>query len=112
MELYIIMSNFGWHEELSQLMKSNFITAVGAGVLSLSMGILPLTLSAQAQTTASPGVTTAPTTTTYEEHNDFDWGWLGLIGLLGLAGLTGKKRDAEPTAYRDPNAPGGTTYKD
>ncbi|MDF5735888.1 MULTISPECIES: WGxxGxxG family protein [unclassified Nostoc] len=95
-------------------MKSNFITALGAGVLSLSMGILPLTLSAQAQTTADPGATTAPrtTTSTSDDRNDFDWGWLGLIGLAGLAGLGGKKRNQEPTAYRDPNAPGGTTYRD
>ncbi|MEH2167941.1 MAG: WGxxGxxG family protein [Nostoc sp.] len=92
-------------------MKSNFITAVGAGVLTLSMGILPLTLSAQAQTTNDSGATTAPTTTT-NEHNDFNWGWLGLIGLFGLAGLAGKKRDPQPTAYRDPNAPSTTTYRD
>lgn len=94
-------------------MKSNFIKAVGASVLTLSMGILPLTLSAQAQSTTDPGATTAPTTTTSDsDHNGFDWGWLGLIGLAGLAGLAGKKRNDEPTAYRDPNAPGGTTYRD
>lgn len=95
-------------------MKSNFITTIGAGVLTLSMGILPLTLSAQAQTTTEPGVNTAPRTTTYDDRNDndFDWGWLGLLGLAGLAGLAGKKRDNEPTAYRDPNAPGATTYRD
>ncbi|RCJ23610.1 hypothetical protein A6S26_02520 [Nostoc sp. ATCC 43529] len=94
-------------------MKSNLITAVGAGVLTLSMGILPLTLSAQAQTTTDPGTTTTttPRTTNYE-RNDFDWGWLGLIGLFGLAGLAGKKRDDEPARYRDPNAPGATTYRD
>lgn len=96
-------------------MKSNFITAVGAGVLTLSMGILPLTLSAQAQTTNDTGATgtttTAPTTTT-EDRNDFDWGWLGLLGLFGLGGLAGKKNDREPVAYRDPNAPSATTYRD
>jgi hypothetical protein len=106
-----VVSNFGWHQEFLQLMKSNLIKAVGAGVLTLSMGILPLTLSAQAQTTTDPGVNTTPTTTTYD-RNDFDWGRLGLIGLLGLGGLAGKKRDHEPTAYRDPNAPGATTYRD
>jgi hypothetical protein len=91
-------------------MKSYLITALGAGVLTLSMGILPLTLSAQAQTTTDPGTTTTPRTTTYD-RNDFDWGWLGLIGLLGLAGLAGKKRDDEPARYRDPNTP-GATYRD
>ncbi|MBE8967163.1 WGxxGxxG family protein [Nostoc sp. DedQUE09] len=98
-------------------MKSNFITAVGAGVLTLSMGILPLTLSAQAQTTNDTGATTtAPTTTTEttttDDRNDFDWGWLGLLGLFGLGGLAGKKNDREPVAYRDPNAPSATTYRD
>ena len=93
-------------------MKSNFIRAVGAGVLTLSMGILPLTLAAQAQTTTDSGANTASGTTSYGNRNGFDWGWLGLIGLAGLAGLGGKKRESEPTAYRDPNAPGATTYRD
>lgn len=97
-------------------MKRNFTAAVGAGILSLSMAILPLTLSAQAQTNAQTtpdaGVNTAPTTTINDDRNDFDWGWLGLFGLLGLAGLAGKKRDDEPTRYRDPSATGTATYKD
>jgi hypothetical protein len=110
-----VVSNFGWYKELSQLMKSNFIRAIGAGVLTLSMGILPLTLSAQAQTTTDPGANTGSGTTTYNNDNDrngFDWGWLGLIGLAGLAGLAGKKSENQPTAYRDPNAPSATTYRD
>jgi hypothetical protein len=89
-------------------MKSNFMTAFGAGVLTLSIGILPLTLSAQGQTTNDPGATTAQTRTT-DDRNDFDWGWLGLIGLFGLAGLAGKK---QATTYRDPNTPSATTYRD
>jgi hypothetical protein len=112
-----VVSNFGWHKELSRLMKSNFITAIGAGVLTLSMAVLPLTLSAQAQTTTDPGSTSSGTstsgTTTYnDDRNGFDWGWLGLIGLAGLAGLGGKKSENQPTAYRDPNAPSATTYRD
>jgi hypothetical protein len=95
-------------------MKRNFTKAVSAGVLTLSMGILPLTLPAQAQTTTQPRTDTAPRTTTYdrEDRNDFNWGWLGLIGLLGLAGLAGRKRGDEPTRYRDPNTPGATTYRE
>ena len=93
-------------------MKSNFIRVIGAGVLTLSMGISPLTLSAQAQTTSDPGANTGSGTTTYNNDRGFDWGWLGLIGLAGLAGLGGKKSGNEPTAYRDPNAPGTTTYRD
>lgn len=94
-------------------MKSNFPKAVGAGVLTLSMAVLPLTLSAQAQTTTDTGGSTSSGTTTYNnDRKDFDWGWLGLIGLAGLAGLGGKKSENQPTAYRDPNAPGATTYRD
>ncbi|MBW4613930.1 MAG: WGxxGxxG-CTERM domain-containing protein [Desmonostoc vinosum HA7617-LM4] len=93
-------------------MKRNFTKAISTGVLTLSMAILPLTVSAQAQTTTQPRTDTVPRTTTYNERNDFDWGWLGLIGLLGLAGLAGKRRDNEPTRYRDPNAPGATSYRE
>lgn len=92
-------------------MKSNITKAVGAGVLTLSMAILPLTVPAQAQVTTSPGVDNTTTTTT-DDRNDFDWGWLGLLGLIGLAGLAGKKRNDEPTRYRDPSAPGASTYRD
>ncbi|BAY26560.1 hypothetical protein NIES2100_63760 [Calothrix sp. NIES-2100] len=93
-------------------MTSNFTKVISTGVLTLSMAILSLTLPVQAQTsTTDPGTTTSPSTTTYD-RNDFDWGWLGLIGLLGLAGLTGRKRDDEPTRYRDPNTPGATTYRE
>lgn len=94
------------------MMTRNFSKAIGAGILGLSMAILPLTLPVKAQVTDSPRTDTAPRTTTQSDRNDFDWGWLGLIGLLGLAGLAGKKRDDEPTRYRDPNAPGATTYRD
>lgn len=94
-------------------MKNHFTTSVGAAVLSLSMATLPFSLPAQAQVT-DPRVDTVPRTTIYERRDTFDWGWLGLIGLLGLAGLAGKgRRDhEEPTRYRDPNAPGATTYRD
>ncbi len=94
-------------------MKRNFTKAVGAGVLTLSMAMMPLTLPASAQTTTTdPGnSTTSNTTTTSNDNGGFDWGWLGLLGLLGLGGLTGKKRNNETTAYRDPNAV-GTNYRE
>ena len=76
----------------------NLSKVVGAGVLTLSMAIVPLPLPASAQV-LEPGIERG---VIYEtEDNDFDWGWLGLIGLFGLAGLGGKKR-REPTAYREP----------
>jgi hypothetical protein len=92
-------------------MKSNFTKMVGAGVLTLIMGILPLSKPASAQVT-QPRTDIAPDRTVYYDRNDGNWGWLGLIGLLGLAGLAGKKREEEPTRYRDPNAPGATSYRD
>jgi hypothetical protein len=94
-------------------MKRNISKVVSAGVLSVGMALLPLTVPVQAQVTTSPGVETTPTTTTTTyERNDFDWGWLGLLGLLGLAGLAGKKRNDEPTRYRDPSAPGASSYRE
>lgn len=93
-------------------MTRNFSKAIGAGILGISMAVMPLTLPAKAQVTDTPSTNTAPRTTTYDDRDNFDWGWLGLIGLLGLAGLAGKKRDDEPTRYRDPNAPGATTYRE
>jgi len=92
-------------------MKRHLTKAVSAGVLTLGMAIMPLTLPAQAQVNADPRVDDVPRTTTYY-RNDFDWGWLGLLGLLGLAGLAGRKRSDEPTRYRDPSAPGATSYRD
>ncbi|MEW5860264.1 MAG: WGxxGxxG family protein [Cyanobacteriota bacterium] len=96
---------------------SNLSKLVGAGVLAASVALVPMTLPASAQTdttTAPDTTTTAPiegvTTTNYEGDRDFDWGWLGLLGLAGLAGLAGRKSH-EPTAYRDPNEVGSSTYR-
>ncbi|MBE9051677.1 WGxxGxxG-CTERM domain-containing protein [Nostocales cyanobacterium LEGE 11386] len=91
-------------------MTRNLTKVVSAGFLTLSMAMLPLTLPVNAQVT-DPRVETTPRTTVYDRQ-DFDWGWLGLIGLFGLAGLAGRKRSDEPTRYRDPSAPGATTYRD
>ncbi|MDZ7961668.1 MAG: WGxxGxxG family protein [Aulosira sp. DedQUE10] len=99
-------------------MTRNLTKVISTGVLTLSMAILPLTLPVKAQTSdpgTSTGTTTTPSTTTSTttyDRNDFDWGWLGLLGLLGLAGLTGKKRNDEPTRYRDPSTPGAGTYRE
>ena len=82
--------------------------AVGASILSLSLMTLPATVQAQTET-APGGTTTAPGgdamgttgTTTEGGDRDFDWGWLGLIGLAGLGGLARKRE--EPVRYRDPD---------
>jgi hypothetical protein len=93
-------------------MKRQFNKVIGASLLAASLSILPLSMGAQAQTTTD-GTTTTTTgvnnDTAYRD-NGFDWGWLGLLGLVGLAGLAGKKRNEEPTRYRDPNAVG--TYRE
>jgi MYXO-CTERM domain-containing protein len=93
-------------------MTNSFSKLIGTGVLTLTIAILPLTPAVQAQVTAPPRTNVVPRTTTDDSRNDFDWGWLGLIGLLGLAGLSGRKREDESTRYRDPNAPGATSYRD
>jgi hypothetical protein len=92
-------------------MKLNLTKAVSAGFLSMSMAMLPLAARVHAQVT-DPRVETTPRTTVVQERRDFDWGWLGLIGLFGLAGLAGRSRSDEPTRYREPTAPGSTTYRD
>ena len=59
---------------------------VVAGVLGVSMAVLPLGSPLEAQ---QPGT---PTTDrrVVDRDDDFAWGLLGLLGLLGLAGLRGR----------------------
>lgn len=101
---------------------SDLSKAIGAGVLTLSMAVMPLTLPASAQNNSPDGtgntapnttVDTAPTTGVADTTDDdgFDWDWLGLLGLIGLAGLAGKKRQ-EPTRYRDPDVAGTPGYRE
>lgn len=90
---------------------SNLSKILGAGVLTLSMALLPLSLPASAQEGSGTGTTgdnmqtqgTDNTVAGEQGDRDFDWGWLGLIGLAGLAGLARKRE--EPTRYRDPADP-------
>lgn len=91
---------------------------VGASVLAASVALAPFHPSASAQTDTAPNTTTDTTTAprtdvetaSYDNDNDFDWGWLGLLGLAGLAGLAGRKRHDE-VRYREPNEVGSTTYR-
>lgn len=75
---------------------SHLSKLVGASVLSISLGILPLATPASAQNNAAPGTSVDNNTIAQGEtvagesgDRDFDWGWLGLLGLAGLAGLKG-----------------------
>ncbi|HAG83099.1 MAG TPA: hypothetical protein DCL61_18535 [Cyanobacteria bacterium UBA12227] len=84
---------------------SSLSKLIGAGVIAVSLTVLPLTKPAQAQDNA-PQTYTQPDgdVEAYETENDFDWGWLGLLGLAGLAGLAGRKRpDTVNYTTRDPN---------
>jgi hypothetical protein len=78
--------------------RTHLYQVVSAGMLTLTMAIMPMANPVSAQTTA-PGTNTT-TTDTYQDDG-FDWGWLGLLGLIGLAGLAGKNKHQEPTVYRD-----------
>lgn len=85
-------------------MKRNALSKViGAGVLSLGLATLPLTMPAGAQTDVTTDTTAVDTTPLQvsEGDRDFDWGWLGLLGLIGLAGLA--KKPEETVRYRDPD---------
>jgi LPXTG-motif cell wall-anchored protein len=90
---------------------SNLPKVLGASILSLSMVVLPLTLSASAQVNTP----SAEPEGVYEnDDNNSDWGWLGLLGLIGLAGLGGKKRHENiTTSSHDTTTPlGRTGYRD
>jgi MYXO-CTERM domain-containing protein len=91
-------------------MKRTYIPqVVGAGLLVTSLAVVPLTLPAQAQTNANPDNTTSGQTARNREGDRHsNWGWLGLIGLAGLAGLA-RRKSSEPTYYRDPAEPSGTS---
>ena len=53
---------------------------IAAPIVALALG-LPV---AYGQETAPPDATP---TTTAEQDEGMDWGWIGLLGLLGLGGL-------------------------
>lgn len=93
-------------------MKSSKLSKfVGAGLLSLSLAVVPVAASATTgtDTTTSPNTTNTTSVDTnrragvdYAQDDGFDWDWLGLLGLIGLAGLLGRKRE-EPARYREPD---------
>ena len=72
---------------------------VMAGVLSVSVAVLPFVSPLDAQ---QPG--TPPTTERrpVDTDNDFPWGLLGLLGLLGLAGL--RRRPGARVTVNDPTS--------
>lgn len=71
-------------------------TVLRAGVLALSLAVLPSTMTAFAQTNSNFNSTTSNTnaqpTRVVERDDDTDFGWLGLLGLAGLAGLLKKPK--------------------
>jgi MYXO-CTERM domain-containing protein len=76
-------------------------TTVRAGVLALSLLVLPLTLPTFAQIRET---TPAPTPQVVETRHETDnRGLWGLLGLAGLAGLMGRRRHVE--AVRSYDAP-------
>jgi hypothetical protein len=85
----------------------------GAGLVALSLAVLPVALPASAQTNNNPAneavqetrEDNAPnldTTPLQETRGQKDnWGWLGLVGLAGLLNLL--RKPERPTAYREPD---------
>ncbi|AFY66309.1 WGxxGxxG family protein [Geitlerinema sp. PCC 7407] len=90
---------------------SNLTKLMGIGLLSISLGVLPMAQSASAQNAPEDTTPSADV----QANDAFDWGWLGLLGLIGLAGLAGKKRD-DDVRYREPEVHRttgtGTSYRD
>lgn len=84
--------------------RSNLSKVVGAGILTLNLAILPLSLPASAQSNAesnTPTVDTTPLQETEDDNNN--WGWLGLIGLVGLVNLF---RKSKPPVRHEPDVAG------
>jgi len=76
-------------------MKFDTMRQLRAGVFTLGLAMVSLTMAANAQTPSnsnSPNINPVQTTRVVERDNDTDWGWLGLIGLTGLAGLLKKPK--------------------
>jgi MYXO-CTERM domain-containing protein len=72
---------------------------VMAGVLSVSVAVLPLVPPLDAQQPGTPPMTDRRPVDT---DDDFPWGLLGLLGLLGLTGLR-RRPDARVTV-NDPTS--------
>ncbi|HEY9876902.1 MAG TPA: WGxxGxxG family protein [Leptolyngbyaceae cyanobacterium] len=88
-------------------------TALGTGLLALSLTMLPASLPAAAQSNANNNPT-VDTTPFQESTNDFNnFGWLGLVGLLGLLNLLRKPKTQHHDTHTVPDATvSRTTYRD
>jgi hypothetical protein len=70
-----------------EMKRSTLFRLTGAAILSLSLAVMPLTVSfAQTDNPDRANTNTPRVQDTRAEH-PFDWGWLGLLGLAGLLGL-------------------------
>lgn len=98
--------------------RSQLSKVAGAGVIALSLAILPGVMPASAQTDTAPAGsntnndpnrTVVDTTPLQESESDNNhWGALGLLGLIGLANLF---RKDEPTRFRDPDPAATSTTR-
>lgn len=81
---------------------------IRTGALAGSLILLPLVVSASAQTSNTSNAAnsnTARTTTQTQttDNNDHDYGWLGLLGLTGLLGLLKKPQVVREVHEREVN---------
>jgi len=85
---------------------------VGAGLLTASLAVAPLSLPGHAQIDNNPNNNPTVDTTPFQETDDGNnnLGWLGLIGLLGLANLFRKPK--ETVRYQEPDVVGRTGYRE
>lgn len=103
-------------KEKKNMKRSDLSKVAGAGVIALSLAILPGVMPASAQTDTAPAGTnndpnrTVVDTTPLQESEDDNnhWGALGLLGLIGLANLF---RKDEPTRFRDPDPAASSTTR-
>ena len=70
-----------------------------AGMLALSIAVLPIAAPLQAQ---QPGTPRTDTRAVDTDDDDFPWGIFGLLGLIGLAGL--RRRPVARPIANDPTS--------
>ena len=82
---------FEWRAIRGARAKQPYAIAMKAPSLAPAFLLFAKNNFASAQETPPPD---RPLTTTADDRDDVDWGWLGLIGLAGLAGLM-RRRDRD-----------------
>jgi MYXO-CTERM domain-containing protein len=82
---------------------------IRTGMLLACLAIVPMIMTATAQTpTATPY--TSARTETYDRDGGSNWGWIGLLGLAGLLGLLRRRETSDRDRVRTTDTTGRSNY--